>query len=47
MEKKTVRWGRLTLVAGRPVVCVPVMGRDEAALGAFARSAVLAGAEVI
>ena len=47
MEKKTVRWGRLTLGAGRPVVCVPVMGRDEAALAAFARSAVLAGAEVI
>lgn len=47
MDKKTVRWGRLTLGAGRPVVCVPVMGRDEVALGAFARSAVLAGAEVI
>ena len=47
MDKKTVRWGRLTLGAGRPVVCVPVMGRDEAALGAFARSAALSGAEVI
>ena len=47
MDKKTVRWGRLTLGAGRPVVCVPVMGRDEAALGTFARSAALSGAEVI
>ena len=47
MEKKTVRWRHLTLGAGRPAVCVPVMGRDEKALAAFARSAVLSGAEVI
>ena len=47
MEKKTVRWRQLTLGAGRPAVCLPVMGRDERALGAFAHAAALAGAEVI
>ena len=44
MEKKTVRWRQLTLGAGRPAVCVPMMGRDERALGAFAHAAALAGA---
>lgn len=47
MEKRTVKWRNVTLGAGRPAVCVPVMGRDEAALGAFARSAAEAGADVI
>lgn len=47
MEKNMVRWGRLTLGAGRPVVCAPVMGRDERAIAAFARSAASSGAEVI
>ena len=47
MEKNPVRWRHLTLGAGRPVVCVPVMGRDERALAAFVRSAATAGAEVI
>ena len=47
MEKRTVCWRHIKLGAGRPVVCVPVMGKDEAALCAFARAAVASGAEVL
>lgn len=47
MDKRAVCWRGVTLGEGRPAVCVPVMGQDEAALSAFARSAAACGAEVI
>jgi len=46
-KKKTVKLGGVTLGAGMPAVCVPVMGERIAALAAAAERARLAEADVI
>ena len=47
MNKRLVQIGGAALSCGRPVICIPVMGEDMASLGAAARSAFEAGAEII
>lgn len=47
MDKRLVKLGGLTLGAGQPAICVPVMGGDAAAIGMAAAAALAAKADII